>query len=333
MRRIRIAQIGMSAHGHGMQIFDTMKQFPDVFEIVGYALVGNEREEIAERCNVFSGYQEFSLDEILNDESIEAVVIETDEIHLTKYATLAAAHGKHVHMEKPGSQSLDEFEELIRTVKQSGKVFHTGYMYRYNPCVADIIKRARLGELGEIHSIEAQMNCIHSNETREWLRTFRGGMMFYLGCHMIDIALTIMGTPNSVSVFNKQTGISGVFSEDFAMTVLEYNNGTAVIKSDAAEFGGYARRQIVVTGSDRTIELKPLEMYNSKMNKYELYTDMTEYTSRSWGDMGKSSRCMLHRYADMLLAFAKMVSGELKNPYTPDYELELFRLILKCCGM
>lgn len=333
MRRIRIAQIGMSAHGHGMQIFDTMKLFPDVFEIVGYALVGNEREEIAERCNVFSGYQELSLDEILNDESIEAVVIETDEIHLTKYATLAAAHGKHVHMEKPGSQSLDEFEELIRTVKQSGKVFHTGYMYRYNPCVADIIKRARLGELGEIHSIEAQMNCIHSNETRKWLRTFRGGMMFYLGCHMIDIALTIMGTPNSVSVFNKQTGISGVFSEDFAMTVLEYNNGTAVIKSDAAEFGGYARRQIVVTGSDRTIELKPLEMHNSKMNKYELYTDMTEYTSRSWGDMGKSSRCMLHRYADMLLAFAKMVSGELKNPYTPDYELELFRLILKCCGM
>jgi predicted dehydrogenase len=33
-------------------------------------------------------------------------------------------------MEKPGGISLAEFETLIDTVKQSGKVFHTGYMYR-----------------------------------------------------------------------------------------------------------------------------------------------------------------------------------------------------------
>lgn len=333
MRKIKIAQIGINKYSHGEPIFDTLTQFPEVFDIAGYTLVENEREECAHLLGVFSGYPELTLEEILEDKSIEAVVIETDEVHLTKYAILACRYGKHIHMEKPGSQSLEDFEELIRAVKLSGKVFHTGYMYRYNPYIVELVERVRRGELGEIHSIEAQMDCIQTDKAREWLGTFRGGMMFYLGCHLIDIALTLMGEPESVSVFNKSTGISGIISEDYAMAVLGYKNGTAIVKSDAAELGGYARRQIVVTGSKGTVELKPLEMRVPGKRIYDLYTDKTEYISRDWSDMGESSRREFHRYADMLLAFARMVRGEIENPYTPDYELKLFKLILKCCGM
>ena len=113
MRKIRIAQIGMNKNSHGTQIFQTLCQHSDVFEIAGFALVEDERENCAERLHVFEGYTELTLDEILNDPTIEAVTVETDEIHLTKYATLAIEHGKHVHMEKPGSQSLADFEKLI----------------------------------------------------------------------------------------------------------------------------------------------------------------------------------------------------------------------------
>jgi hypothetical protein len=35
----------------------------------------------------------------------------------------------------------------------------------------------------------------------------------------------------------------------------------------------------------------------------------------------------------MLFAFAEMVRGERENPYTTEYELELFKVILRCCGM
>ena len=113
MRKIRIAQIGMNKNSHGAPIFQTLCQHPEVFEIAGYALVEDERENCAERLHVFEGYTELTLDEILNDPTIEAVTVETDEIHLTKYATLAIEHGKHIHMEKPGSQSLADFEKLI----------------------------------------------------------------------------------------------------------------------------------------------------------------------------------------------------------------------------
>jgi hypothetical protein len=33
----------------------------------------------------------------------------------------------------------------------------------------------------------------------------------------------------------------------------------------------------------------------------------------------------------MLAAFARMVAGEMENPYTLDYELELYETLLKCC--
>jgi hypothetical protein len=39
------------------------------------------------------------------------------------------------------------------------------------------------------------------------------------------------------------------------------------------------------------------------------------------------------RYEAMLAGFAGMVRGETENPYTYDYGLQLFQVILKCCGM
>lgn len=330
MRKIRIAQIGINKHSHGSQIFKTLKENPDVFDIAGYAIVENEREESLERLGCFDGYPELSLEEILSDESIEAVTVETDEIHLTKYARLAAEHGKHIHMEKPGSQNLCEFEEMIGAVRKGGKTFHTGYMYRYNPYVKKILRDIESGELGEVHSIEAQMDCILAPDAREWLSTFKGGMMFYLGCHLIDLVYRIQGEPESIKVLNKSTGNEGVTSEDFALAVFEYKNGCSIIKSDAAEVGGYARRQLTVTGSKKTVELKPFEMNVGGTN---VITRRTEYTETKWTDSGITEESKFDRYADMMLTFAKIVRGEMKNPYTLDYELALYKLILKCCGM
>ena len=39
-----------------------------------------------------------------------------------------------------------------------------------------------------------------------------------------------------------------------------------------------------------------------------------------------------NRYDAMLLAFASYVRGEAENPYTPDYELALYKCLLRACG-
>ena len=330
MKKIKIAQIGINRYSHANAVFMTLKKLRDVFEIAGYALVEDERETCKSKLSLFDGYPELTLEEILNDKTIEAVTVETDEIHLTKYAHLAAEHGKHIHMEKPGSQSLSDFESMIETVRRGGKTFHTGYMYRYNPYVQKILYEIKSGDFGEIHSVEAQMDCIHPTDVREWLSSFKGGMMFYLGCHLIDLILLLQGEPEKITVLNKSTGNDDVYSEDYAMAVFEYKNGCSFIKSDASEIGGYARRQLVVTGSKKTVELKPFEMITSGLN---VYTEKTEYKDNAWIDMGKKERIEFDRYEAMLLSFASIVKGEKENPYTLDYELNLYKTILKCCGV
>ena len=75
-------------------------------------------------------------------------------------------------MEKPGSQNLSEFEELIKILKEKNLVFSTGYMYRFNPKVKDALARVKAGKLGKIYSVEAQMSCKHTIPVREWLKNF-----------------------------------------------------------------------------------------------------------------------------------------------------------------
>lgn len=331
MRKIRIAQIGTSGYSHGRFIFESLKKQNDIFEIAGYAFPEQEREKFAGQMKYFEGYREMTVEEILRDPDIDAVTIETEEIYLTKYARMAAEAGKHIHMEKPGGTELSAYKELIEAVKKKGTVFHIGYMYRYNPYVRELIDKVKSGELGEIISVEAQMNCVHTRRTREWLRNFPGGMMFFLGCHLIDLILQIQGTPERVLPLNKCTGADGVRAEDFGMAILEYKNGVSFAKTSACELAGFTRRQLVVSGTRGTVELKPLEVVSDQAPL--LYTRKTECYSAGWGDKGNTSDSELYdRYDTMMEAFAAMVRGEKKNPFDYDYEWELYQTILRACG-
>ena len=333
MKKIRIAQIGININSHGGEIFHTLKKFPDVFEIVGYALVEDERETCAHKLKVFDGYPELSLEEILNDDSIEAVTVETDEIHLLKYAQMAADHGKHIHMEKPGSPDVAAFERLIETVKRGSKVFHIGYMYRYNPFIKEAIAAAKRGDFGTIHSVEAHMSRYDKDGVREWFSHFKGGMMFYLGCHLIDLVLQVQGMPEEIIPMNCSTGKNGIMTEDYGFAVLKYPNGVSFVKMTGAEVGGGKRRQLVITGERRSLEIKPLEITIPK-TKYSMYTEKVEYSLDEEGHTKAEAQRseLFDRYEDMMQAFAGMVRGEIVNPYTADYELELFRVIMRCCG-
>ena len=330
MRKIRIAQIGVNFYSHGPDIFRSLVKQSDLFEVVGYCLPENERQRLPEKVSVFEGYPELTLDEILNDPTIDAVTVETDEIYTTKYALMAIEHGKHVHMEKPGERELADFEALIAAVKRTGKVFHTGYMYRYNPLVRDLLAKVRAGELGDIISVEAQMNCHHQPKYREWLNELPAGMMFFLGCHLVDLVMLLQGEPDNIIPLNRRTGTDGVDSPDFGMAVMEYKRGVSFIKTTDIERGGYLRRQLVVTGTKGTVELKPIEY----MMDDGMHTDQTACYGEAWHTPGEHiTSPAFDRYDFMMASFAAMVRGEYANPYTPDYELQLYKNVLRCCGV
>ena len=329
MKKIKIGQVGIG-HNHGSAKMEAVRKFPELFEVVGYAEENERWVEKRGSLPAYEGLPRLSTEEII--EKSDAILIETDVWNLTETAQKCIDAGKHIHMEKPGGIDLADFEKLINTMKNSGKEFHTGYMYRYNPCVVELIDKVRSGKLGEILSVEAQMNCSHNKETRQWMETFPGGILSFLGCHLIDLILLIQGMPKRVIPLNKCTGADGVTAEDFGMAVFEYDKGVAFAKVNALEAGGFFRRQLVVSGTKGTVELRPLEAYSGEPGSL-LYTTKRECHSFDWVDRGESTDSEVYeRYDKMMGSFGAMVRGEKVNPYSYDYELNLYRTILEACG-
>ncbi len=333
-RRIKVVQIGVE-HDHGPDTMKTMRRMTDDFEVLGYAIPENDpNDNPIYNPTPFEGLPRYTVEEALSLPGVEAVAVECADEHLTQYARMAAERGLAVHMDKPGGYCAREFDTLIQTVKRNGSVFQTGYMYRYNPAVEQIMKDIDDGKLGQVLCVEAQMNCFHSEKKRNWLAKYPGGELFFLGCHLIDLIYRIMGEPTEVLPLNTVTGVDHAVGQDYGMAVLQYPTGASFAKSCAVEPGGFMRRQLFVSGSHGSVQLMPFETPCGENSlQYttvrEVYDDPTD-----WGSNGHCYRTApFGRYDRMMQAFAAYVRGEEINPYTPDYELGLHKLLLRACGV
>lgn len=334
MKKIKIAQIG-AGHDHAADVISTLKLLRDIYELIGYAAVDGDESVYDNNQRAYEDVKRMTVDEILNYPGLDAVCIETEDRRLTEYAIMAAEKGLHIQMDKPGSESDDDFDRLIDLVEEKNLVFHMGYMYRYNPAVIKLKEDIKSGKLGEIYAVEAQMNCIHPVEKRKWLGNYPGGMLYYLGCHLIDLVYSICGMPQEVIPLSMPIGTDGVTADDFGMAVFKYKNGVSFVKSTAVEIGGFERRQLVVCGTKGTVELKPLELRGGKCDGAIVpqTTGVRETFDENWHAKGEYHQTAVHgRYDAMFREFAAYVSGEKKNPYNYEYERELHKLILKACG-
>ena len=343
MRKLKVAQIGIQ-HDHAAVVYRSITHLTDEFEVVGIAL--EPEEDSRPNTNVpdingkfYSGYNLMTVEEIFNIPDLDAVIIETNEIASTKYALMAAERGIAVHMDKPGGIVLADFEKLVETVKKNNVPFHTGYMYRYNPAVIKAHEIVESGEIGRVCAVEAQMNCHHDDKKRQWLGAFPGGMMFFLGCHLVDLAVGFLGVPNEVVPFNMSSGFDGVTAPDMGMAIFKYDNANAFLKSSATERCGFLRRQLVITGEKGTIEINPIEVY-VRNTPFDNHSCKMRVSSRergvdisSWQTIGKWEEFdVFDRYDGMMRSFAAIVRGEKVNPYTPDRELEVYKQVLRACG-
>ncbi len=334
---MKVVQIGIG-HDHATAVMGSMLGLPEVFEVIGFALPEDEEGKYPDRMAEWAdlGLRQMSVEEALNYPDLDGAVIETEEKNLTKYAIMAAEKGLHIHMDKPGGLDLAEFEKLIHITKTKKLALSLGYMYRFNPVIKDIVRRIDNGEFGEIYSVETHMSCPHPREKRQWLGEFPGGMMFFLGCHLVDIIYRIQGTPEEIIPLNTSIGFEGVTADEYGMAVFKYKNGISFVKSCALEQGGFMRRQIVICGTKGTFEIRPLEAFacdHLKGSENLLYTEYREINNKlGWGDDAEFERCEPYRrYDDMMKNFADMADGKTVPQY--DYELEVYKLVLKACGM
>jgi len=327
MKKIKIGQIGIG-HNHGEGKMLAVQKFPELFEAIGYA---EENEKwVGKRGNLpcYKDLPRLSVEEII--EKSDAILVECDVWNLTKVAKMCVEAGKHVHIDKPASGTLAEFEELLNIAKEKNLTVQMGYMYRYNFAIQKLMDMINSGELGEIYQIYAEMSTYHSKEYREWLKKFKGGSMYIFGSHLIDLVVSILGEPEKVYPFIKQTGFEGVYSDDNNFAVLEYDKAIARITNLSVEVNGWGMRRFAVMGSKGTVEIKPIEL-NVEMTK-----STTDIASNAYQDMKEKVDIKdvptLSRYDEMMKDFYKSVIGEKENPYSYEHELAVQKTLCRVVG-
>ena len=324
MKKLKIVQIG-TGHDHALAPIDFLKERDDI-DFLGYVRVENDSLS-------FDGVKELSLNEVLNIKDLDAVFIETEDKYLTKYAYEFVKRGIAVQMDKPGGQNKKCFDALFDLAEKNKVPLHLGYMYRYNPALKKIIKTVKSGELGKIYYSEMHMSCHHSDKKRRWLKDYKGGMMNFLGCHLVDLLLQIQGVPDEILPFNSANGKDS--GEDIGFAVFRYGNNASFIRSAGLEAGGFKRRNIVVVGEKGTMEIRPTEHYIEEGLISDLYITMIDKnnTDLNGGKTEKITFGPYDRYYEMYDEFIRIVRGEIENPYSYEYEKQLHDILLKACGI
>lgn len=337
MSRLKIVQIGVG-HDHAFAAVSRLTKLSDLFDYVGYVITERDRGVFESQKALYDGKREYSLEDVLKMDDLDAVAIETYDHDLVKYAQLFLEKGVHVYMDKPGSQNDEEFDRLIETAQKKNLVLEIGYMYRFNPAVQYVKKLVLSGKLGEIYSVEAHMDCDHTAKKRQWLKDFKGGMTFFLGCHLVDLILQMQGVPEKIVPFNTATGFQGVESEDVGCVLFEYKNGVSFLKTSAVEAGGFQRRQLVVCGTKGTVKIEPLERFVGGQGSL-IDTEAVVYKRGNaeflpWGEQGERIKFEpFERYDGLFTEFYRLVKKEKTAEQSLEYEKTLHKVLLNACGI
>lgn len=167
--------------------------------------------------------------DILEDPEVQAVYIATPP-HLHKYyAVLAAAHKKHVYVEKPMALTSEECRVMMKACREHGVKLYVAYYRRGQKKFLTVKNLLEEGVIGELRSFTYQYlrPVPKLDPNRSWLfqeETSGGGVLYDVGSHMIDLFLFLFGKPSLVS--GMSGNLSGELSvEDVTTGFLKFQNG------------------------------------------------------------------------------------------------------------
>jgi predicted dehydrogenase len=257
---------------------------------------------------------------------LKAVLVETRVRDLLDTAESSIAAGKHVHLDKPAGVSLPQFERILKSAAQQKLLVQMGYMYRYNPAIVLLREFLKQGWLGEVFEIHTVMSKVVPPGGRRALAEFQGGIMFELGCHILDLVIGILGKPDKVTTFNQHASTIQDNLADNMLAVLGYPKAIASIKSSALEVEGFARRHLVVCGSGGTFHIQPLDSPSARVA-----------LSKPRGPYKAGSQDVTfpkyNRYVDDAADMARIIRGEKETDFPYEHDLAVQETLLKACQM
>jgi predicted dehydrogenase len=220
---LRVAALGMGWWSDVLA--DAIKRSNQLEIIACYTRSQDKRRAFAQKygCKPATNY-----DEILNDNSIEAVINTTpNNVHL-ETTRLAAEAGKHVFLDKPIANTVAEGREIAEVCSKAGVVLALGYQRRRESHFRWIKAEIDAGRFGRL--VQAECNISRDRlgqfDISSWRYTaagMPGGVMLQIGIHYIDVLEYLMGPITSVSAQLAQLVLPGD-NPDVANMILRHEN-------------------------------------------------------------------------------------------------------------
>jgi predicted dehydrogenase len=255
----RVAQIGVGQWGKNLA-----RNFAELADLAWLCDVDTQQHaELAQRYP--DALLTASLDDVLADGSVEAVVIATPVPTHFELARRALDAGKHVFVEKPPAMRAAELEELCDLAEERGRVLMPGHLLLYHPGVRKLKEIVASGELGEV---------LYVYGNRQNLGTFRTNenALWSLGVHDLSVLLYLIEEePSEVRAHGNAFLSQGV--EDVVFCYLRFPSGK-MAHMHLSWLDPHKIRRITVVGSERMAVFDDMER-DRKITVYDNWRTRT----------------------------------------------------------
>ena len=210
-------------------------------------------------------------EELLADDSLDAVVVATPVPSHPVLARQALEAGKHCFVEKPLAQSVADAEEVAAAARRSGKVLMVGHLLEYHPGVEKLKEIADAGDLGDIHYIygnRLNLGKLRSDENALWS----------LGAHDVSVLLRLVGEePSELHAHGESYMQEGI--EDVVFCFLRFPSGVAA-HLHLSWLDPHKERRFTVVGSKRMATFDDMSLER----KVEIYDKGFDQDFSSYGE-------------------------------------------------
>lgn len=171
-----------------------------------------------------------SLDAILTDRDIDAVVFATPHTQHSEQVIRAAGAGKHVFVEKPFSLSLTDATRTEAAAERAGVVLAVGFNRRFHPSMGLLRDAVTSGRLGTPVTISAEQTALHgiamtADAWRARPEEAPAGAMTAIGVHLVDGMIDLFGPIRQV--YAEVGRRAAPLADDTTDVLLRFENGAS----------------------------------------------------------------------------------------------------------
>lgn len=172
------------------------------------------------------------LHEMLEDASLDLVVLTSPNTEHYPQAKAALQAGKHVVVEKPFTVTSREAEDLIDCARTHGLILSVYHNRRWDNDFLTVRRIVSSGLLGRLHGYEARFDRFRPQVRDRWREhdVPGSGILYDLGPHLIDQALVLFGPPQTVTA-DLAIQRAGGQAVDWFSVVLGYPGLRAVLSA------------------------------------------------------------------------------------------------------